>query len=67
MEFLPEYGLALLSGTVALFRRANGALVAFFAHAAAAGLVISGNGDALLIAAGCFDRAGRDFEVDAAE
>jgi len=31
MEFLPEYGLALLSGTVALFRRANGALVAFFA------------------------------------
>ena len=31
MEFLPEYGLALSSGTVALFRRANGALAAVFA------------------------------------
>jgi len=30
MEFLPEYGLALSSGTVALFRRANGALAAIF-------------------------------------
>ena len=32
MEFLPEYGLALSSGTVALFRRANGSLAAFFAE-----------------------------------
>ena len=30
MEFLPEYGLALTSGTVALFCRANGALAAIF-------------------------------------
>ena len=42
MEFLPEYGLALPSGTVALFRRADGSLVAFFASNSVSGQNIGG-------------------------